>query len=75
MRGPVAGPVEEAHAAHVAALQDPAGSARAFLGEAALPVVRAANGAGTHTLPQAMHRVVGAVRPGLVGSDAALYGY
>ena len=41
----VADTVAEAHAAHATALQDPAGSARAFLGEAALPAVRAMNGA------------------------------
>ena len=36
----------EAHEAHAAAEHDLAGSARAFLSEAALPAVRALNGAG-----------------------------
>ena len=45
-RGLVADAVTEAHEAHAAAQQDPAGSARAFLTETALPAVRALNGAG-----------------------------
>ena len=65
----------KAHKAHAAAQHDPAGSARTFLGEAALPVVRALNGAGAPTLLPAMHQIVNAVRPGLIGPEAALYGY
>ena len=65
----------EAHAAHAAALHDPAGSTRIFLGKAALPAVRPLNEAGAPTLLPAIHRVVNAVRPGLVGPEAALYGY
>ena len=42
--------VPEAHAAHAAAQHDSAGSARTFLGEAALPAVRALNGAGAPAL-------------------------
>ena len=75
VRSLVAGAVTEAHAAHAAAGHDPAGSTRTFLGEAALPVVRALNGAGAPALLPAMHRKVNAVRPGLVGPKAALYGY
>ena len=51
------------------------GSARAFLNETALPAVRALNGAGAPTLLPAMHRIVNAVRPGLISSEAALYGH
>ena len=43
VRGLVAGAVAEAQAAHAAALHDPTGSTRTFLGEAALPAVRALN--------------------------------
>ena len=73
--GLVAGAVAEAHAAHGAALHDPAGSARAFPNEAALPAVRAMNGAAAQTLLQMMQRVVKAMRPGLVDPKAAVYGY
>ena len=72
VRSLVAGAVTEAHAA---ALHNTAGSARTFLGKAALPVVRALNGAGAPALLPAMHRVVNAVRPGLKGPEAAPYGY
>ena len=48
----VAGAVAEAHAVHAAALRDPVGSGRAFLGEAALPTVRALNGAGALKMPR-----------------------
>ena len=65
----------EAHAAHAAALHDTAGSVTTFPGEDALPAVRALKGAGAPTLVLAIHRVVNAVRPGLVGPEAALYGY
>ena len=64
-----------AHKAHAAARHDPAGSARNFLGEAALPAVRTLNAAGARTLLPAMHQIVNAVRPGLIGPKAALYGY
>ena len=64
----------EAHEAHAAAQHNPAGSARAFLSEAALPAVRALNGAGAPTLLPAMHRIVNAVRPGLISPEGALYG-
>ena len=70
----VAGVVAEAHAAHAAAPHNQAGSARAFFDEAALLVVLALNGAGALTLLPAMHRVMNAVRPGLVDPEAALYG-
>ena len=75
VRGLVAGALAEVHAAHAAALQAPAGSARNFLVVAALPAVRALNGAGTPMLLPLMHRVVNAVKPGLIGFDATLYGY
>ena len=75
VRGLVASAVVEMHAAHAAALHDPAGSARDFLGEAALSAVRALNGAGDLTLLPAMHRVMNAVCAVLVDSEAALYGY
>ena len=58
---------------HAAALHDLAGSARTFLGEAALPAVRALNGAAASTLLPAMHRVVNAVRSGIIGREVALY--
>ena len=67
--------VTEAREAHAAAQHDPAGSARTFLGEAALPAVRALNGAGAPTLLPAMHQMVNALRPGLIGPEAALYEY
>ena len=69
------GAVTKAHAAHATALHDPAGSARTFLGEAALPAVRALNGAGSPALLPAEPRVVNAVRLWLVGPEVALYGY
>ena len=58
--------VTEAHAAHAAVQHDPAGSARTFLGEAALPAVRALNGAGAPALLPAMHRIL--------NPESALYG-
>ena len=61
VRGPVAGAVAESHAAHAAALDDPAGSARTFPDEAALQVVRALNRAGALALLPAMHRAMNAV--------------
>ena len=73
--GLVSGVVAEAHAAHAAALQGPASSARTFLGEAALPAVRDLNGEGARALLPVMHRVVNAVWLGLIGPEAALYGY
>ena len=75
VRGLVADAVAEAHEAHAAAQCDPTGSARAFLNETALPAVRALNGAGAPTLLPAMHRIVNAVQPGLISTDAALYGH
>ena len=75
VRSLVVDAVTEAHEAHADAQHDPAGSARTFLGEAALPAVRALNGAGAPTLLPAMHRMVNAVRPGLLGPEAALYGH
>ena len=49
VRGLVVAAVTEAYEAHAAAQHNPAGSARPFLSEAALPAVRALNGAGaTH---------------------------
>ena len=65
----------EADAAHAAALGGPASSARTFLGESALPAVRALNGARAPAVLPAMHQVVNAVQPGLIGPEAALYGY
>ena len=50
----VADTVTEAHEAHAAAQHDPAGSARTFLDEAALPAVRALNGVGAPTVLPAM---------------------
>ena len=75
VRGLVADAVAEAKGAHAAARCDLEGSARAFLNEAALPAVRALNGAGAPTLLPAMHRIVNAVRPGLISPEAALYGH
>ena len=48
---------------------------RTFLTEAALPAVRAPNGARAPTLLPAMHGVVNAVQAGLIGPEAAFYGY
>ena len=75
VRGLVADAVAEAHQAQAAARRDPTGSARAFLNETALPAVRALNGAGAPTLLPAMHRIVKAIQPGLIGPEAALYGH
>ena len=75
VRGLVADATTEAHEAQAAAQHDPAGSARAFLSEAALPAVRTLNGAGAPTLLLAMHRIVNAVQPGLISPEAALYGH
>ena len=75
VRGLVADAVAEAHEAHAAARCDLEGSARAFLNETALPAVRALNGAGAPTSLPAMHRIVNAVRPGLISPEAALYGH
>ena len=75
VRGLVAEAVAEAQEAHAAALCDLEGSARAFLNETALPAVRALNGAGAPTLLPAMHRIVNAIRPGLISPEAALYGH
>ena len=41
----------------------------------ALLAVRGLNGVGAPALLPAMHRIVNAVRPGLIGPEAALYGY
>ena len=51
------------------------GSARAFLNDTVLPTVRAPSGAGAPTLLLAMHRIVNAIQPGLMGPEAALYGH
>ena len=75
VRGLVADAVMEAHGAHAAAQHDPAGSARTFFDGAALPAIRALNGAGGPTLLPAMHRIANAIRPGLIGPEAALYVY
>ena len=75
VRGLVADAVAEAKEAHAAARCDLEGSARAFLNETALPAVRTLNGAGAPTLLPAMHRIVNAVRPGLISPEAALYGH
>ena len=75
VRALVAGAVAAAHAAHDAALLDPAGGARTFLGKDTLLVVRAWNGAGAPALLLAIHRIVNAVQLGLVGPKAALYRY
>ena len=74
IQGLVAGAVTEAHAAQAAALHDPVGSTRTFR-KAALPAVCALNGARAPALLPAMHRVVNAVWPGLIGPEAALYWY
>ena len=74
-RGLVADAVAEAHETHAAARRDPTGSARAFPNETALPAVRALNGAGAPALLPAMHRIVNAIQPGLIGPEAALYGH
>ena len=73
--GLVAGAVAKAQAAHAAALHDLAGRPRAFLGEAALRAVHAPNREGSATLLTAMHRVVNGIWLGLIGPEAALYGY
>ena len=65
----------EAHEAHAAARRDLTGSARAFLNETALPAIRALKGAGAPTLLPAMHRILNAIQPGLIGPVAALYGH
>ena len=75
VRGLVADAVAEAHEAHAAARRDLTGSARAFLNETALPAFRALNGAGAPTLLRAMHRILNAIQPGLVGPEAAPYGH
>ena len=75
VQGLVADAVAEAHEAHAAARCDPTGSARAFLNETALPAVRALNGAGAPTLLPAMHRIVNAIQPGVIGLEVALYGH
>ena len=75
VRGLVADTVAEGHEGHAAARRDPTGSARALLNETALPGVRALNGARAPTLLPAMHRIVNAIQPGLIGLEAALYGH
>ena len=75
IRGLVADAVAEAHEAHAAAPRDLTSSARAFLNETALPAVRALNRAGAPTLLPAMHWIPNAIRPGLISSEAALYGH
>ena len=75
VRGLVADAVAEAHEAHAAPRRDPTGSARAFPNETALPAVRTLNGAGAPTLLPAMHRIVNAIQPGLIGPEVALYGH
>ena len=75
VRSLLADAVTGAHEAHAAVEHDPAGSARTFLGQAALPAVGALNGAGAPTLLPEMHKIVNAVRLGLIGPEAALYGY
>ena len=67
--------VTGAHEAHAAARHDPAGRGRTFLSEAALPAVRALNGAGAPTLLPVMHRIMNLVRPGLISPEASLYGH
>ena len=69
----VADTVTEVHKAHAATQHDPAGSARIFLSEAAVPAVRPLKGAGAPTLQTAMHQIMNAVRPGLIDPEAALY--
>ena len=75
VRSLVADALKGTHEAHAAAQHDPAGSARTFLGEAALLAVRALNGLGAPTLLPVMHRIVNAVQPGLIGPEASLHGY
>ena len=75
VRGLVADAVTEVHEAHTAAQHNLAGSARAFLSEAALPAVRALNGAGDPTLLFVRHRIGNAVQPGLISPEAALYAH
>ena len=75
VRGLVADAVTEAHEAHTAAQHDPAGSAWAFLSEAAHPAIRALNGAGGPTLLSAMHRISNGIQPRLISPEAALYGH
>ena len=75
VRGLVADAVAEAHEAHAAARRDPTNIGRAFLNETALLAVRALNEAGAPTLLPAMHRIVNAIQPGLIGPEAALYGH
>ena len=70
--GPGSGRGGEAARGACAALHDPAGSTRTFLSEAALPAVRALNRAGAPGLLPAIHRVLKAVRPGLVDPEAVL---
>ena len=65
----------DAHEVHAAAQHDWATSARAFLSEAALQAIRALNGAGAPMLLPAIHRILNAVQPGLISSEAALYGH
>ena len=74
VRGLVADAVTEAHQAFATARRDPAGSARAFLSGAALPAVRALNGAGAPALLPAMHLIMNAVQPVFISPEAALYG-
>ena len=73
-RDRVAGAVAQAHSAHAAALQDLGGSMRTFLCKAALPAVWALRGARALTLLPAMHRILNAVRPGLLDPGAAFCG-
>ena len=65
--------VAGAHAVHATALHDATGSARAFLGKAALPAVRALNLAGAPMLLPAMHRAVNSERLGLLDPKVALF--
>ena len=73
IRSLVAEAVTEAHEAHAAAQHYPTGSASTFLGKAALPAIGALNGAGAPRVLPAMHRIVNAVRLGLIGPETALY--
>ena len=75
VRSLLADAVTEAHKGHAATQHDPPGSARTFLNEAALPSVRALNGAGAPTLLAAMRQIVIVVRPRLIGPEAVLYRY
>ena len=75
LQGLVADAVTEVHEAHAAVQHNAAGSARAFVSKAALPAVRALNGAGAPTLLPAMQRIVNAVLLGLRSPEAALYGH